>query len=177
MKKILLFLILVPSFLIQCQRLSEFTQFEMDYDETVVIPSTIGIQLPLNIFTPPIKTENESVFEVNDTRKDLIEEIVLTTLELSLNSPENSDFGFLRSIGIYLTADGLDEVLIAWKEEIPSDIGKLLELETTDIDLQEYIKKDAINLKVQTVTDKILGSDHEIGIHAVFFVDARILGL
>lgn len=168
---------MVPLIFMQCKRLSEFTKFDIEYDETVVIPSTIGINLPFNVFTPPINTENQSEFEVNDTRKDLIEEITLTTLELSITSPENGDFRFLRSIEIYLAADSLDEILVAWNNDVPSDIGQFLELETSTDDLQEYIKKDAFNLRVKTKTDQIIESDHEILTHSVFFVDARILGL
>lgn len=175
-KKYILFLIL-PLILIQCKRLSEFTKFDLEYDETVVIPSTIGINLPFNIFTPPVNSENETEFAVNDTRKDLIEEITLTTLELTITSPENGDFRFLRSIEIYLAADSLEEILVAWKENIPSDIDQFLDLETSSADLQEYIKKDAFKLRVETRTDQIIESDHELLIHSVFFVDARILGL
>jgi hypothetical protein len=175
-KRVILFLLL-PLVFIQCKRLSEFTKFDLTYDETVVIPATLGINLPFNIFTPPINTENQSEFAVNDTRKDLIEEITLTTLELSITSPERGDFRFLRSIEIYIEADSLDEILVAWNYDVPADADQYLELETSTNDLQEYIKKDAFNLRVKTKTDQIIESDHEILIHSVFFVDARILGL
>lgn len=177
MNKRILLLLLLPLVMMQCKRLSEFTKFDLTYDETVVIPATTGINLPFNIFTPPINSENESEFAVNDTRKDLIEEITLTTLELTISSPEKGDFRFLQSIEIYLSADSLDEVLVAWRNEIPRDIGNFLDLETSNTDLQEYIKKDAFNLRVKTKTDQIIESDHEVLIHSVFFVDARILGL
>lgn len=175
-KQVILFLILSLA-LMQCKRLSEFTKFELAYDETAVIPSTIGINLPFNIYTPPVNSKSESEFAINDTRKDLIEEITLTTLELTITSPEKGDFRFLRSIEIYLAADSLEEIRVAWKDNIPSDIDEFLALETSSEDLQEYIKKDAFTLRVETKTDQIIESDHEILIHSVFFVDARILGL
>ncbi len=177
MNKKTILLVILPFVIVQCNRLSEFTQFDLDYETTVEIPSTTGISLPFNVYTPPVETENESEFAVNDTRKDLIEEITLTSLDLTITQPERGDFRFLRSIEIYLSADSLDEVLIAWKDEVPRDIGKTLNLETSSDDLEEYIKKDAFNLRVNTRTDEIIESDHEILINAVFFVDARILGL
>lgn len=177
MNKRIILLLILPAVLIQCKRLSEFTKFDLEYDETVVIPSTIGINLPFNIFTPPLNSESESEFAVNDTRKDMIEEITLTSLELTITSPEKGDFRFLRSIEIYLAADSLEEILVAWKDNIPSDIGQFLDLETSSADLQEYIKKDAFKLLVKTNTDQIIESDHEVLIHSVFYVDARILGL
>ena len=32
-----------------CEKISELTQFTMDYEESIVIPSTIGLNLPFNL--------------------------------------------------------------------------------------------------------------------------------
>jgi len=176
MRKLLIFLLLGGIWITGCEKLSEFTRFNLVYNDTVVIPSSAGINLPLNVFTPDIESNAESEFSVNDTRKDLIEEITLTDLNLSVNSPESGDFRFLESIEIYLGAEGLDEIRIAWQDSVPPDVGKYLELETSGEDLQAYIKKDEFSLRVHTVTDELIESDHEIKINSVFYVDARILG-
>ena len=172
-----LFLTSIILFTSGCDKADELTQFDMEYNEAVTIPSSTGINLPFNLFAPEVESNSESTFAVNDTRKDLIEEILLTTLELKLTSPSNGDFGFLKSIEIYLDANGLSEKKIAWKENIPSDIGNRLVLETTGTDLQEYIKKDEFTLRLNTVTDEFITSDHHIDVHSVFFVDAKVLGL
>ena len=157
-------------------RLDTFTQFEMDLDQTITIPASSKAQLPFNITTPDIETDSESSFAVNNSRKDLVEEVTLTKLQLTLSSPENGDFGFLKSIAVYVGAGDLPEVKIAWKDSISEDAGKILELEVTGVDLQEYIKKEAINLRVNTVTDELLTSDHVIDLHTVFYVDVKVLG-
>ncbi|MEX0981447.1 MAG: hypothetical protein WD577_06395 [Bacteroidales bacterium] len=177
MKKYLLIILLPHIFLLGCKRLAEFTRFDLKYDESIVIPATLGVNLPFNMFTPKIESDSESEFAVNDTRKDLIEEINLTTLELTITSPSNGDFSFLESIIIFLEADSLPEIEIASREDIPNDTGNFLEMNTSDMDLQDYIKKDNFRLRVNTVTKKMIGSDHHIAIHAVFFVDAKVLGL
>ncbi|KAA3637300.1 MAG: hypothetical protein DWQ02_06980 [Bacteroidetes bacterium] len=159
-----------------CSKFDELTKFELDYSEEVVIPSTVGINLPFNIFTPEIETDSESTFEVNDTRKDLIEEILLKSLQLTLTAPENGDFSFLESIGVFLSADGLPEIEVAWLNEISEDSGDFLELMTTEEDLKDYIKEDAFTLRVNTVTDELITADHHIDLYSVFSVDAKILG-
>lgn len=174
-KQILLFVFVILS-VTGCKLIDKLTQFDMEFDETVEVPSYIGINLPFNILTPAIRTNSESTFEINDTRKDLIEEIILTSLDLTLTSPSDADFSFLKSVSIFISADGLSETEIAFKDDIPSDIGAVLTLETLDVDIQEYIKKDQFSLRLNTVTDEILTSDHQIDVHAVFFVDAKILG-
>ena len=116
-----------------------------------------------------------STFEINDTRKDLVEEIILTKLALRLEQPEGADFSFLESINVFIKADGLSEIKIAWKENVNSE-DAYVNLETTNKDIKEYIKKDEFSLRVNAVTDEFLTSDHHINIHSVFFVDAKILG-
>ena len=159
-----------------CKKVDEFTQFDMEYNQSVVIPASTGIQLPFNIFTPDIESNSTSTFAVNDTRKDLVEEIQLKQLGLTLTSPSDGDLGFLKSIEVFLSAEGLSEIRVAWDEDIPSDVGKNLELQTTDTDLKEYIKKDEFTIRLNTVTDEALTSDHHIDVRSVFFVDAKILG-
>jgi hypothetical protein len=162
--------------LLGCKKIDKLTQFNMEFNESIVIPSSTGINLPFNILTPDVATNAESTFAVNDTRKDLIEEIKLTKLTLTLTAPPNGDFGFLKSISVFISADGLSETKIAWKDVVPSDIGAVLNLEVSDTDLKDFIMKDNFKLKLNTVTDELLTSDHHIDIKSVFFVDAKILG-
>ena len=117
----------------------KFTQFDMPYETTVVIPSSTLIDVPVIVGSPEVTTESEQTFAVEDTRKDLIEEILLTDLKLELESPGGSDFSFLKTIEIFIDADGSDEVRAAWKENISENVGKTLELESTDQDLQSLV--------------------------------------
>lgn len=152
------------------------TQFEMDYETSVTINSTIGVNLPFNLFSPDIITNSESVCEVNNTRKDLIEKLVLQELKLTITSPVTGNFDFLKSVVIHITADGLPETEVARNDNIQDGVGMVLSINPVSIDLKEYIKKDKFILKVTTVTDQIITSDHTIKINAGFFVDAKVLG-
>ncbi len=160
-----------------CKEIDKLTHFNMSYDETITIPSTIGVNVPFNIITPNIKTNSEQTFEINDTRKDLIEEIVLKKMVLLLDPDQNKDFSFLKSIKIYINAEGLDKKLIAWKEDIDNSVGNTLELETASDDLKDYIKLDSFQLELTTVTDELILSDYDVNVHTEFFVDAKILGI
>ncbi|MFV1448780.1 hypothetical protein VBZ51_06520 [Maribacter sp. HS] len=160
-----------------CDKLDELTKFDMEYSQSATIPSSAGIDLPFDVFTPEMETNSESTFEVNDTRKDLIEEIKLTELELVVISPDTADFSFLNSIEVYISADDLEEIRIAYLEEVPEDAGNVITLDTSDADLKEYIKKDQFSLRLNTVTDELMSTDHELEVNSTFFVDAKILGL
>ncbi|CAM4295399.1 hypothetical protein ZORO111903_12115 [Zobellia roscoffensis] len=176
MRKFLL-LITVISVFASCDKLDELTKFNIDYTTHVTIPSSTGIDLPFDMFTPDVETNSESEFEVNDTRKDLIEEIKLTELELKITTPDDSDFSFLESLKVYISAEGLEEIMIASKDEVEETVGDVLDVDVIDVDLKDYIKKDKFNLRLETVTDELISTDHEIDVNTTFFVDAKILGL
>ncbi|MBT2162687.1 hypothetical protein [Zobellia barbeyronii] len=176
MRKFLLILT-VFSTLVSCDKLDELTKFNLDYKSQVTIPASAVIDLPFDMFTPDMETNSDSQFEVNDTRKDLIEEIKLTKLQLEITSPDDSDFSFLESLEVYISADGLDEIMIASKEVVDENVGDVLDVDVLDVDLKEYIKKDNFNLRMNTVTDELISTDHEIDVNTTFFVDAKILGL
>lgn len=159
-----------------CKKVDELTKFNMDYNTSVVIPSSAGINLPFNVFSPSITSNSQATFEVNDTRKDLIEEILLKKLELRVDAPNGGDFSFLESIEIYINAQDLSELKVAWYNNVPDTQGSTLEIFTTDVDLKDYIKKDNFTLRVMTVTDEVITSDYEINVYSQFFVDAKILG-
>lgn len=158
-----------------CKKVAKFTQFNMEFENECVIPSNAGVNLPIEIFTPETETNSESTFAVNDTRKDKIEEITLTELDMTITSPSGQDFSFLESINLYLNADGLDEVLIAWKSPVPQDATTLV-LETTEKDMKEYIKKDEFTLRINCTTDEVITNDHHLNVRSKYFVDAEILG-
>ncbi|SHJ48608.1 hypothetical protein SAMN04487911_12279 [Arenibacter nanhaiticus] len=176
MKKCLLLLSLIAVFS-GCDTLDELTKFEMDFNQRVVIPSSTRTSLPFDIYTPEKETNSESEFAVNDTRKDLIEEIVLRSLTMKVTEPSGADFSFLEAIEVYISAGDLPEIKIAWNEAVSENATGELELITSNADLKDYIKKDAYTLRLKTVTDEVLTSDHEIAVKSVFFVDAKILGL
>ena len=163
--------------LLSCDKLDELTKFDIEYKSNVTIPSTTGIDLPFDVLTPDMETNSDSEFEVNDTRKDLIEDIRLTELILKITSPDDADFSFLESIVIYISADDLDEIKIAEEVEVNPNTGITLDVDVIDVDLQEYIKKDKFKLRLETVTDEAINRDHEIEVNSTFFVDAKILGL
>jgi len=159
-----------------CKKVDKLTQFDMNYDSSVIVESTFGMNVPFNIYTPNITTNSESTFESNDTRKDLIESINLKTLTMTISNPEGDDFSFLKSIEIYISADGLSDIMVAWKDNI-SDNDTELNFETSSADLKDYVKKDSFKLKVKTTTDEVLTHNYTIDIHSVFFVDAKIFGI
>ena len=158
-----------------CESLDNFTQFNLEYSSSVSVEPSLGINLPINLLTPEMETDSEAEFAIHNTRKDLIEEILLTEMKMNITSPSDQRFDFLNEVSVYINAEGLSEIKIAEANDIPENIGTELELTTLDNDLSEYIKKDKFSLRVNTITDKDINERVDIDVFSDFFVDAQII--
>ncbi len=175
MKKILLPAVLIL-LLSSCNKLDELTQFTVSFENQGTIPATTVVNVPIDITTPPIETNYESTYENNNTSADLIESVKLHACTLSILSPEGSNFDFLKSIKVYLIAEGLDDVLIANIPDVPDGLTEL-EVEVDDHDLKPYLEAKEIKLHLQAETDKVISQDHEVNAVVELLVDAKILGV
>ncbi len=159
-----------------CKSLDKLTQFNITNNAEVTIPATLGINIPIDIWTPDITTNSTSTFESNNTSKDLIDKIILKELKMEIQT-DGMTWDFLKSIELYISAEGLDEKKIAWLDNIPKEGLKTIDLNTSDDDLKEYIKKDTYKLRIKSVTREIISEDVKVKVHSVYFVDAKILGI
>ena len=157
-----------------CNQFESFTNFTLKYEQDVKVESSTGINLPFNIATPQTETNAESEFESNDTEKKYIKTITLDSLILTLYDPEGEDFSFLEEISIFIKADGLDEMEIAWKRPVPESTSNVLVLDVTDEDLQAYIKQDKFSLKLKVLTDEFISRDHYFKIRSAYGVSAQL---
>lgn len=175
MKKI--FVLLLALSFISCDVIDKLTHFDIDNETSFTVPSTTIVNAPLNLNTPNVTTNSSSEFDNNNTNSDLVESIKLSSLNLTINSPTDGNFNFLKSVQIYINADGLDEAEIANIFDLEDDGLNSINLNSTNIELREYIKKDHYTLRVNTVTDQTIAQDHEITANSTFRVDAEILGI
>lgn len=182
--KTLRFFILITIITLQiqsCKKVEEiidkFTQFDMTFDESFTLPA-----IPLIIDEPipfyyTVSTNIDEVLPANNTTKDLIEEVRLSEASFKIVSPTGGTFSFLKSVSFYISAEGLEEVLIASNMQISETIGGELILDIEDQDLTAYLKKDEITVKLEIATDEPTEEEMDLLIHMVFSVDAKLLGI
>ncbi|GGW57508.1 hypothetical protein GCM10008085_06380 [Winogradskyella epiphytica] len=160
-----------------CDVIDELTHFDIDLQTNYSVPATTLIDTPFNFNTPEVTTESESTFENNDTNSNLIESIKLKRIKLTIDSPTEGNFNFLREMHVYIKADNVEEVEIANIYDLQNTNSNNLELDVLGEELEAYIKKDSYQLRIKTITDETLNQTHDITIDTKFRVDAKILGV
>ncbi|RLD53309.1 MAG: hypothetical protein DRI94_00240 [Bacteroidetes bacterium] len=168
--KVILSVLLIGIVLtISCKKLLTFDI--SDSTTTTVDANILPFQLPVELPTPDVTTNSENEFAQNDTKVELVKEIILKKLELTITSPSDKTFSFLKSIEIYISADGEDEMKLAWNDDVQSN-AKNIELETTNSALDKYVKKDKYKLRTKVVTKETLTQSVDIKIDFTFQVTA-----
>lgn len=178
MKKTIIFLFALMLVTTSCSKLDKLTQFEIKQSVDFEIPVPAGgINLPFDIPTPDIESTLSKDLENNNSNKDLIEKIYLKEFNMVIENPSSQTFSFLKNIDIFIKADGLPKLKIAYKHDIDNSIGQDLVLDIVDQDLQAYLKKDNYSMDITTTIDEIITNKVELRADLKFWVDAKILGL
>jgi len=167
---------LLATMIFSCQEaIDNLLTFEFDTTNSVTIPSTVALDTPLSVPTPDVSTSSIQEFETNNVSTDNIESVTVKEMTLTITSPDGRTFSFLKSISIYIEAEGLDEQLVASKTDIDNTVGTSLELDTEDTNLAEFLKQDNFNLRTEVVTDELITSDTDIDINTTYEVKASLL--
>jgi hypothetical protein len=159
-----------------CEKLKRVTAFNMEVESYLTIQSEVGINLPFSVYSPDVQTNSEAEFEVNNTKAKKIEHIQLTALVMTILSPQNQEFDFLKEVEVFISADGLSEVNLASKYNIENSIGRELRLDVSMADFKEYLKCETFDIRVRSLTDEMFIHDVEIKILSEFRVDAKVVG-
>ena len=154
-----------------CKKIDELLTFTVNDQTEIVIESSAPFSLPVEIPTPDITTNSDEEFSNNGTRSDLVKEVYLSNLVLSIKSPEDKTFSFLKSIHIYIRTNDSDEVELAYKDNVNSD-AKFINLDLTHERLDKYIKADSYKLRTEVTTKETLTQDVTIVVDMSFKVTA-----
>jgi len=160
-----------------CKAINKLTQFYINYNTSYTYQNTLPSDVPDSINTPDIVTNIDQQVEINESRKDLIQSAKLNTMKLNIPAEYSTNFSFLKSVDLYISAAGQPKTLVAYKHNITDEIGNELELDLTDVELKNYIKNDVITLSITSTTDQFLSRNVQVNVAIKFFVDAKILGI
>ena len=175
--KLLIIPVLFSMLLTNCKLIDGWTQFEIDYSTFATLPQDLNINQSEDVYPSAIEADLKAKVENEGSSIDKIESVELTDLKLKITSPTGKDFQFLTSVALYMDAEGLDEIKVAWKDDVPATIGDVLSLNTSSNDLTDYLVKEVVTLRLNTVLNQGIAQNYQIGIDVTFLVDAKILGI
>lgn len=170
-----LFLLLVVFLVSSCKDLNELVTFRIRNEADFTVKSAVNAPLNLDLPVGNVKSNSNQAFENNNTRADLVKEVKLENLKLTITSPDNADFNNIKSIYLYINAEGLEEKLIAFKDNDDESLGNIMEMETTNEQLDEFIKKDQYSLRTEIELRRAYMYDVDVKANMTFRATANLL--
>jgi len=156
-----------------CKQVDKLLTFNINRSQTITVPK-VAIIPGLSILGPPvtISADTKEEFRRQNTAAELVKDVSLRKIVINLESPENEDFGFLKEVELFLTADNLPEVSMAYLRDIPADAGRSLELTSNNVKLDKYLKAPSISLRIRGAADEPVQNDITVKVDLTFKVTA-----
>jgi len=176
MKRITLFICLISLFA-SCKKTKDDVKSIFDIPFTFSMKNDFtlpgaGFVIPVNDTAISIKSDNiantiPDEFKKNNANIDKVKSISIEGVELTIKSPAGQTFSFMKSIEVYLGADGIGETLIASKSGINTitPAPTSLSLDTKNANIIAYIKNPTYYIRTKTTIvstykdDILLGSE------------------
>jgi hypothetical protein len=154
-----------------CEDLENLLKFNINH-KTAFYISASPLNSPVEILTPDVTTNSQQQYENNNTHADLVKDVRLQQLKLSITNPDTKTFSFLKSIKIFISSDQNNEIELASLENIPAD-ANTIELIPTQQKLDAYVKASSYNLRTQAVTRETLTESVDIQVDLKFVITAN----
>ena len=138
---------------------NDFTLPKIAGNEVNVPDSIISIKSPNIINTIPDE------FKKNNANIDKVKSISIEGVELTIKTPAGKTFAFMKSIELYIGADGIPETLIASKTDINkiTPASSTLILETKGGNISAYIKNPTYYIRTKTAIVNTYNQDILVG--------------
>ncbi len=154
-----------------CSVVDKLLTFTVSDQYSLTIPKTFPLGIAVSVTTPDIPSSSSTEFENNKTNANLVKDVKLSELKLTITNPADKTFSFLKSIHVYIT-DGTDEVELAFLDDINSTSNSI-SLTTTNNKLDKYIKASTYKLRIEAVTKETLTTDVSVKSEMKFKVTAN----
>ncbi|MGZ9675328.1 hypothetical protein [Flavobacterium sp. GNP001] len=154
-----------------CNVIDDLLTFNIENQTSFKIESAFPIGTAMSIVTPEVTTNSSSTFENNNTRADLVKDVKLSQLRVNITNPSGKNFSFLKSIVLFISTDGNDEIELAKLENINSS-SNTLDLICTIAKLDKYVKASKYKIRTQAVIKESITEDITVNAAMKFRVTA-----
>ncbi|MFV8344261.1 hypothetical protein [Flavobacterium sp. XS2P39] len=158
-------------FIVSCSVVDSLLTFNIATQTSFTIESGFPLNVASEVLTPDVTTNSSAVFENNNTKAELVKDVKLKELKLTITDPNDKTFTFLKSIHLYISTDANDEIELAYLEDINST-SNTLNLTCTTQNLDKYIKAPNYKIRAKAVIKETLSQDITVKSDMKFSVTA-----
>lgn len=169
--KAVIVLAILALFIVSCNEVDKLLTFNISNQTTFKINSGLPFNSPFEVATPDVTTNSTSEFKNNNTNVNLVKDVKLQELKLSITNPTDKTFSFLKSIHMYISTSADDEIELAFLDDINSTANSI-NLTCTSQKLDKYVKASSYKIRTKVVTKETLTQETTIKADMKFRVTA-----
>lgn len=162
---------LLALFIVSCSVVDQLLTFTISNQTSFKIASGFPLNLATEIITPDVTTNSSAEFQNNNTKADLVKDVRIKELKLTITDPTDKTFSFLKSIHLYISTDTNDEIELAYLDNINST-ANALNLTVSPERLDKYIKAPSYKIRTKAVIKETLTKDITVKADMKFKVTA-----
>lgn len=154
-----------------CSEVDKLLTFTISNETSFKINSGLPFNSPFEVPTPDVTTNSTSEFSNNKTKAELVKDVKLDELKLSISTPSDKTFSFLKSVHLYISTNDSDEIELAFLDNISSS-AKTINLTCTSQKLDKYIKASSYKIRTSVTTKETLTQETTVKANMKFKVTA-----
>ena len=172
MKKAL-FLVPLALFLVftGCKKIEQLLTFYIEDSQSIRIPATLLFGSVVALTPLTVATKSEDTFKNNNTRADLVKDVSLNKLSLTITDPSGQNFDFLQKIEIFISTNANDQIRMAYLDQVPRGVGSI-DLISTNAKLDSYLKAASYTLTTKVTTGQAIAREITVRADSRFKVTA-----
>jgi hypothetical protein len=151
---------------------TEQSRVRVESLSTIEIPATASATDLVDIsFSSSLSTKTllqEEGFDVDNISKAWMEAV-----EFKMVSPAAESFRFTKGMTLYMSAQGLPEIMVAWKDHPNALTMAPLYLIRGGIDLKAYLAEETINFRLECQMRRLFTEPISFTMRPIFFVEAE----
>ncbi len=154
-----------------CKTIQQLLTFYIDDSQTVHIPASPTAITMISLPPVSVSTQSDAKFKNNNTSANLVKDITLNKLTLTITDPTAQNFNFLQKIEIDISTNANDQIRLAYLDVIPQNVSSI-DLNLTDAKLDSYVKASSYTLTTKVQTNQPLAKDVTMRVDTRFKVTA-----
>lgn len=150
MKKLLASSIILAVIVSACSTIQSIVRSTFPYTATLIVPASAQTGSALSA------TSSASSFDQIFTRQEgsnaRVAQIRISSAKLEAANPSNQNLGIFKSVKLFLSSDGSNEILVASREDVSAGTGNSLVLDVNSSRfLDEYLKGTNVKVRMEYV--------------------------
>ena len=158
-------------FFTSCEKVKQLLTFYIEDSQSIRIPASPVLPTLLSLTPLTVTTRSEDSFRNNNTRADLVKDVSLNKLALTITDPSGQNFDFLQKIEIFIGTNANDQIRLAYLDQVPRGVTSI-ELISTNAKLDAYLKAPTYTLTTKVQTSQALAREVTIRSDSRFKVTA-----